>query len=111
MNFGGQTMAKTTLFAIALVAGIWLVSPAQSQHESASRTTVFSSLRAGEQVIVKDAGQMVEISTIAGVEAGTHTVVEIGDNFIVLRDVAKVTTSRVPVYAIKSIVEINGQPE
>lgn len=104
-------MIRTTLLAIALVAATWMISPAQSQPESASRATIFSSLRAGEQVIVKDAGQLVEISTISGVEAGTHTVVEIGDDFIVLRDVAKVTTSRVPIYAIRAIVEISGQAE
>lgn len=104
-------MARTTLLAIALVAATWMISPAKSQPESASSATIFSSLRAGEQVIVKDAGQLVEISTISGVDAGTHTVVEIGDDFIVLRDVAKVTLSRVPVYAIKAIVEISGQPE
>jgi hypothetical protein len=36
----------------------------------------------------------------------SHTVVEVGDDFIVVRDIAKVAETRIAIYAIKSVSQI-----
>ena len=103
-------MAKATLFATALLAALWIISPARSQPQTPSKTTILSSLQPGQSVTVADKGSSVVISTIEGVESGTHTVIEIGDDFIGLRDASKITESRVPVHAIRAIVHIKAKP-
>jgi tellurite resistance protein len=100
-----------SLFGLAAVAAAVMISTAASQQQPTPRKSVFSSLKAGQPVTVKDKGQSVEISTMEGDTLGTHTVVEIGDDYIVLRDVAGVTESRVPIYAIRGIVHIKTKPK
>ena len=100
-----------SLFGLAAVAAVLMISSAASQPQAAPRKTVFSSLKTGQPVTVKDKGHSVEISTMEEDTVGTHTVVEVGDDYIVLRDVAGVTESRVPVYAIRGIVYIKTRPK
>lgn len=70
------------------------------------RKSVFSELKVGQPVGLKDRGTAYEISVFEDNLPQSHNVVEIGENFIVLQDVAKVTKTTIPVYAIKSIVRL-----
>lgn len=100
----------TGLFGIAVVAIALTFSTAASQPHAAAKKTVFSTLKVGQPVALKDKGHLFEITVMDG-DTGTHTVVEVGDDFIVLRDVAEVAELRVPIYAIRAVVHIKTKPK
>ena len=69
------------------------------------KKTVFSGLKVGQQVGLKDHGTAFEISVIDDVPQ-SHKIIEIGDDFVVLEDVAGVTQT-IPVYSLKAIVRLD----
>jgi hypothetical protein len=71
----------------------------------APKRTVFSGLKVGQPVGLKDHGAAFEISVIDDVPQ-SHKVIEIGDDFVVLEDIAEVTQTTIPVYSVKAIVRI-----
>jgi hypothetical protein len=72
----------------------------------APKRTVFSSLKVGQQVGLKDNGTAFEISFLSEEIPQGYTVIEIGDDFVVLEDLAKVTQTTIPVYSLKAIVRL-----
>jgi hypothetical protein len=101
----------TSLFVIASVAAVLVISTAASQSQPAAKKAVlFSTLKIGQPVTVREKGQLFEITVMDG-DTGTHTVVEIGEDYIVLRDVAEVEESRIPIYAIRVVVHIKAKPK
>jgi hypothetical protein len=73
----------------------------------APKKTVFSSLKVGQQVGLKDHGAAFEISFLSEEIPQGHTVIEIGDDFVVLEDLAGVNQTTIPVYSLKAIVRLN----
>ncbi len=71
------------------------------------KKTVFSSLKVGQSVGLKDQGAAFEISVLSEEVPQGHTVIEIGDDFIVLEDVAGVTQTTIPVFSLKAIVRLD----
>jgi len=103
----GQADPRRRPFRTARALGLAvLFSTATSQPPPVARKTVFSALKVGQSVAVKDKGALYEISTTDDDGPQTHKVVEVGDDYIVLRDAAEVTTSRIPVTAVRAVVAI-----
>ncbi len=71
------------------------------------KKTVFSGLKVGQQVGLKDHGTAFEISVLSEDVPQSHKVIEIGEDFLVLEDVAEVTQTTIPVYSIKAVVRLN----
>ena len=71
----------------------------------APKKTVFSGLKVGQRVGLKDHGTAFEISVIDDVPQ-SHKIIEIGEDFVVLEDVAEVTQT-IPVYSLKAIVRLD----
>lgn len=71
------------------------------------KKTVFSGLKVGQQVGLKDHGTAFEISFLTEEIPQGHTVIEIGDDFVVLEDLAEVTQTTIPVYSLRAIVRLN----
>lgn len=92
-----------TLIAVTF-AVVALFSTATSQPTPATRRSVFSTLKAGQSVTLKERGGLYEVGTLDEAGPLTHTVVEVGDDFLVLRDDAGVTESRIPVTAVRAVV-------
>lgn len=69
-------------------------------------TGVFSSLKIGQSVTLKDEDTGITISFFDEELPMTHTITEIGDDFIVVRDIADVTETTIPVYSVGKIVKI-----
>jgi hypothetical protein len=70
------------------------------------KKTVFSSLKVGQSVGLKDHGTAYEISFLSEELPQGHKVIEIGDDFIVLEDLAEVTQTTIPVYSLKAVVRL-----
>jgi hypothetical protein len=72
----------------------------------APKKTVFSGLKVGQQVGLKDNGTTFEINFLTEEIPQGQTVIEVGDDFVVLEDLAKVTQTTIPVYSLKAIVRL-----
>ncbi len=66
---------------------------------------VFASLKVGQVVSLKDEGSNFTISFFTEEVPLPYQVIEIGNDFIVLRDVADVEKT-IPVYSIKAITKV-----
>jgi hypothetical protein len=69
------------------------------------KRNMFSDLEVGQPVSLKDHGSSYEISMMDDVAQG-HTIVEIGDDFLVVEDVAGVTQTMIPMYSLKGVVRV-----
>ena len=98
--------------AIVLAAAVGLMCIALSSHAQTARPAatpgVFAGLRAGQDVTLKDVGHGYEISVFSRTVAPlAHKVVEIGSDYVVIKDVVGVNTIRIPVYAVKNVTTVN----
>ena len=98
------------LVASALVLVV-LLSTATSQPPPAARRTVFSTLKVGQSVTLKERAGLFEVGTTDEAGPLTHKVVEVGDGFLVLRDEAGAVESRIPVTAVRAVVHVTTKPK
>ena len=63
-------------------------------------------LKVGQAVSLKDEGSAYSISFIEPEVPLGHTVVEIGENYVVVRDIAGITDTTVPVYSLKAVQKV-----
>ncbi len=94
------------LVLLATVTLALVVSTGASQPPAAQRKTVFSGLKVGQSVTLKEKGSVWEIATTDEVAPLSHKVAEIGDDFIVLRDEAGSVESRIPVTAVRAVIHV-----
>ena len=68
---------------------------------------VFSKLRIRQRVTLKQEASGLTVSFFDGEEAPLpHKVIEIGDDFIVVEDIANTRETTVPIYALRSIEKV-----
>jgi len=91
---------------IGLVAIVALVAAVLGADETMKPKGIFSALKVGQSVSLKDEGAAFSITFFEPELQQSHKIVEIGDNFIVVRDLAEVTETTVPIYSIKAVVKI-----
>ncbi|HMP57721.1 MAG TPA: hypothetical protein PKD86_00085 [Gemmatales bacterium] len=94
----------TVLIAVVVLAV--LLSTATSQQPPTARRTVFSTLKIGQAVSLKEKAGLYEISTTDEGGPLTHKVVEVGDDYLVLRDEAGTVEWRIPVSAVRAVVHV-----
>lgn len=97
-------MRKWSLI-FAVLGGI-AVYAAHGADEAKKPSGVFSTLKVGQTVTLKDDGTAFSISFLDEEAPLAHKVVEIASDHIVVQDVAGVTETTVPVYAVKSVTKI-----
>jgi hypothetical protein len=67
---------------------------------------VFSALKVGQSVSLKDEGSAFTLTVFEPDLPQSHKVIEVGDNFIVVRDIAGISDTTIPVFSLKSIVKV-----
>lgn len=96
------SVAVLSLAALALA----LVAAEPQRQEAAGK--FFDGLQVGESVVLKDLGSVFEITVIPGQKGPLgHTVIEIGSDFVLLRDISGMREIRIPVYSIKSVTTLS----
>lgn len=96
---------KQILVLFLLIVAASFAASAQAPAEK--QPTFFSALKEGQHVSLKEVAGRFEITTVEGVVAVQgHKVMEIGNDYIVVQDVAGVTESRIPVYSVKAIIRL-----
>lgn len=103
------------LILASLVAGAVVVSVVVSgETENGRRSSshgIFSGLQIGQDVAVKDLGQRYEVSVFGrSIAPLSHKIIEIGPDYLTVKDIAGVNTMRIPVYSIKSVITVNIEP-
>lgn len=85
---------------------VLLIAVALGADESKKPNGIFAAIRVGQSVSLKDEGRAYTITVFEPEIQQSHKIVEIGDNFIVVRDIAEVSETTVPVYSLKAIVKV-----
>ena len=98
---------KTSFCVVALIAA----GAALSAQNAPKAKSILSTLKVGKSVSLKDEGAGYSISFLDEEVPQSHTVIEIGDDFVVMRDIAGVTETVVPVYSLKSIERVKTKLE
>ena len=83
----------------------------QAQPENLpNKLSVFSPLRVGQKISLKESFGLWEINLLNNGEIGTHTIQEINTSYLVLLDVAKITKTWIPLTSVKvvSVMTIPG---
>lgn len=93
---------KNWMWILVVVA----ISTALGAQNAKKPKGVFSMLKVGQAVNLKDEGSAYSISYIEPEVPLAHTVIEIGEDYVVLRDIAGVKDVMVPVYAVKSVEKV-----
>lgn len=89
-----------------LIVSLIAVVTTLSAQNAPNPKSVFSILKVGQAVNLKDHGSAYSLSIIEDEVPLSHTVVEVGVNYVVVRDIAGVTDSVVPVNAVKAIERV-----
>ena len=98
---------KNWIWIFVLVA----VATAVEAQDAKKRKGVFSMLKVGQAVSLKDEESAYSISFIEPEVLLGHTVVEVGDDFVVVRDIAGITETTVSVYSVKSVEKVKTKLE
>lgn len=102
---------KTSSLPLLIVVGLTsllgsYMTAAHSQAPARRNSSVLSTLTVGQTVGLRVRNSAWEISTLDEVDSGSHQVAEVGEDFIVLKDVSGLTETRIPITAITAIVHV-----
>jgi hypothetical protein len=96
---------QRTIFALTTTAFLAIGLFAASGKAPASARGVLSVLRVDQQVNVKDTPGGYEIGVFEDNPGPLGSkVIEVGSEYLVVRDIANVTTTRIPIYSVKAVV-------
>jgi len=93
-------MIRSGIIAFALFAALVAAST------TAPRAHLFSGLKPGQPVGLKDHGGVYEISVFQKRIPQPYKIVETGEDFIVVQDITQTRTLRIPATSIKAIVQL-----
>jgi hypothetical protein len=98
-----KDMHKNRIFLALLLAVLVMFSVGASPQKPQPQG-VLAPLKVGQPVALQDQGGSYEIRlTDVDVPMG-HIVVDVGQDYVVLKDVAEVSETRIPIFAIKAVV-------
>jgi len=83
-----------------------VTSTGASEQPPAPKKSIFSTLKIGQAVTLKEKGLLWEIHTMDNENVLTHKVIEIGDDYIVLLDDPGSVETRIPIYAVRALVHV-----
>jgi len=93
---------KNWMHVFVLIA----VAMALGAQDAQEPKNAFSMLKVGQSVSLNDHGSAYSLSFFDDEIPLTHTLIDVGEDFVVVRDIAGVRETLVPVYAVKSIERV-----
>jgi hypothetical protein len=112
---GNNTMASRklilgqTISLIVLAVAVHSTSTAAPPEEQ-KRIAFLDRLKVGQAVGLTEKDSRYEVSLLPpDIRPLSHTVIEVGQDFITLRDLGNITDTVVPIYSIKSIRVLRTQ--
>lgn len=95
-----------SMLAVFVVVSISFVALGAGQQEPDAADGLLSKLRPDQPVILIERNDRFEIRPVANALERSHKVVEIGHDYIMLRDLTEQVEVVVPIYSIKAITTI-----
>jgi hypothetical protein len=94
--------ALSIFLAAAIASGV-------AHAQTSSRSGIFGGLSVGQAVTLQDKQASIDIDAFSGggQTAGSHRIVEIGPDYLVVEDVVHVTRSWIPLTSIRRITLTN----
>ena len=108
-----KTLGNGSNLGIA-VAGMILLLALTSldaqQERGAKPSGVLATLKVGQSLTLKDAGDRYTLTVIEGdlKLPQSHTVVEVGQEFVIVKDFTGLNETRIPLTSIKAVVFFKG---
>jgi len=103
---------KTWFSLVALVAVFGVVLALASPVVPTERSSPFDGLRAGDPVTVKGTapGEQGQYTITYGLpKSHTHTIVHVGKDFVVLKDLIGVMEYSIPITSVRAVIKMNIQ--
>jgi hypothetical protein len=102
-------VAQLALLIGVIVLFIYTLPASKAVVPQAQRVGFFAPFDKGQKVAVKETPQGFEI-TASDFDMG-YIITEVGSDYIVVEDMAKVTETRIPMYSIRSIktIKVKGK--
>lgn len=91
---------------LSLLGAMLLATATRSADDAKGPKTVFSWLKVGQPVSLKEEGRAFTITFFEPELPQSHKIIEVGDNFIVVRDIVGINETTIPIYSLKSIVKV-----
>ena len=100
-------MRRSTVGFAAVALAVFVAIAIAADKPVQSKSRFLHGLAKGQSVLLKDLGTSYEIDLLP-IDAAKlgQEVMEIGDDYVVIRDTTGFRETRVPVYSIKSIVKM-----
>lgn len=101
---------RSGFVVVALLAAL-LLTPLFAQQETQPKVSgVFASLKVGQAINVKETGERYLLTVIEGESKlpQSHTVLEVGQDFVVVKDFTGLNETRIPVTSLKAVVNFKG---
>jgi hypothetical protein len=92
------------LFVLALLIVALVMFSTGAAPQKPQANGVLAPLKVGQAVALQDHGGSFEIRLIDVDVPMSHTVVEVGQDYVVLKDIVEVAETRIPIYAVKAVV-------
>lgn len=101
---------RRTFIAIVLLGMAVFGSSLAFSQRGGERTGqgVLGVLSKGQPVTVKEVGGRYEIGVMPNVDMLGYKMVEVGQDYVVVEDIAGVTELRIPIYSIKAVSILKG---
>ena len=96
---------RNWIWFVGVIAVMVLVS-ARGVEEPKEPSGIFSMLKVGQRVTLKDEGSAFSLSFFDEEISLAHMIIEIGTDYVVVQDIADVTQTTIPIYSVKSIEKV-----
>ncbi len=93
---------------LAVLVAVLAISTTPGADDIKKSKGVFAGLRVGQSVSLKDEGSVFIITFFDPDLPQSHKVIEVGNDYVVVRDIAEVGDRTIPVYAVKAIVKVKA---
>lgn len=94
---------ETALILVSLVAISVLAALGEGRHQP--QANFLSPLKSGQEIALKEVAGRFEISLMDDLPL-SHKITAVGPDYLVVEDTAEVTEICIPIYSIKSIVQL-----
>ena len=104
-------MQTRNRFGLVALVMAFLLTPLLAQQEAQPKVSgLFATLKAGQAINVKDTGERFLLTVIDGESKlpQPHTILEVGHDFVVIKDFTGLNETRIPITSIKAVVHFKG---
>lgn len=104
-------MQSRSGFVVVVLVVTLLLTPLLAQQDAQPKVSgIFATLKAGQAINVKETGEKYLLTVIDGDSKlpQPHTVLEVGQDFVVVKDFTGLNETRIPITSVKAVIHFKG---